>query len=591
MLYAARGDFEPRRHLPGTASLLPPPRFEGFESWAQGSVLLRDLEPVAVIAPLSPPLADSADYLDFLLACVRRSADDPAFRLYLHPSGATPEELTAAAAENAALGEVIDTVHVSMAAEQAAFGEIDEAVGHFLSSVQDIRDAQRYRRILLRLWTPLGLAEVPMLAGAALAAAATAGSAAFQNATGAPVPLGEPVRTLVSVGVGAALSLLGLGVVFARGRRFAAAVLAGIVIVCAVRTSMPPNPLFLGIVAALALDYLRRSWAALLPVSLSFSQTQAPRSFVERRPVCWLTRMLGGPLRPQPRAFISYARRTWADDPAKGLRARLTAGGLNCFLDIQDIELGSCWRHALEFGIRNCTVFLFFDQAEPGRPPRIWHRAELYTAALMRRRTGSPWIVVLTPAEQAVQPISFYRQRLSDLADLTFQMIPVSPEQVDELADNLVLRSGFGAPTHLHMAVLSALTIAPQALGMYGFTVGSLAIIPVLVLRLLRAILLPTWLWAALALLGWLSAGFGLRAVLHERFEAVAPVARGIWRLHLAQLTLLLAALAIGSPWRDVSVSPWGPLLCLVGFVSFDLFWRGGRPNFRYGSRSVTDRL
>lgn len=591
MLYAARGDFEPRRHLPGTASLLPPPRFEGFESWAQGSALLRDLDPVAVIAPLSPALADSTDYLDFLLACARRSADDPAFRLYVHLSGATPGELTAAAAENPALGGVIDTVHISMASEEATLGEIDEALGHFLSSLQDIRDAERYRRILLWLWTPLGLAEVPMLAGAVLAAAATVGSAALQKATGAPFPLAEPVRTVVSVGVGAALSLLGLCLVFARGWRFGAAVLAGIVIVCAIRTSTPPNPLFLGVVAALALDYLRRSWAALLPVSLSFSETQVPRSLAECRPVCWLARMLGGPIRPlEPQAFISYARRTWADDLAKTLRTRVTAGGLNCFLDIQDIELGSCWRHALESGIRNCTVFLFFDQAEPGRPPRIWHRAELYTASLMRRRTGLPHIALLTPAGQAAQPLAFYRQRLPDLADLGFQIIPISPEQVDQLAGNLVRSPSPPVVTGIH-AVFYPLSPIPCFVGNYGFNVGSFVIPPLFVLHGLRGGFLPPWLWAALALVGWLSAGFGLRAVLHERFEALAGAVRQAWAMQLIQLTLLLGALVIGSPWRHAEVSPWGPVFLLVGFNGLDILYRTGRSGFKFGSRSVTDRV
>ncbi|MFO1491025.1 MAG: toll/interleukin-1 receptor domain-containing protein, partial [Kiritimatiellia bacterium] len=280
--------------------------------------------------------------------------------------------------------------------------------------------------------------------------------------------------------------------------------------------------------------------------------------------------------------FLSYARRTWCEDIVRELRSHLRQHRTECFLDIADIELGVSWRHALENGIRRATLVVFFDQDEPRKPPRLWHRAELLTAEALRARTGLPTLVVVTPESAGPVNLAVYREKLKALTGCAdFHIVPLSAQRTAAFARTIAETppapaGGAGRPLFDLFAVWPAVlflgTLLPALswLSMLLFLSHLSLALPVakLVLPLLGSSLpIP---FGALSAMLFLAAGSGFRGGLHSRYETAVPLVRTrpaffpvLAALHVAAGASVLVHAAAG--WWILSAAGF-----LLGFVSLD---------------------
>ena len=101
-----------------------------------------------------------------------------------------------------------------------------------------------------------------------------------------------------------------------------------------------------------------------------------------------------------PKVFISYGRSlAWSHEIAYGLRDRLVARRVECFLDAFGLPEGGNWPRELHRRLAEATVIVAV--VEPETLGRQWVAAELVTALRGRHLTGLPEIVVLAHPDLA----------------------------------------------------------------------------------------------------------------------------------------------------------------------------------------------
>ncbi|HQF88690.1 MAG TPA: toll/interleukin-1 receptor domain-containing protein [Acidobacteriota bacterium] len=553
------------------------PDFSLIHWWEWGEQYLRDSSDVAaVIVPVSRELLADASYRGFLQGCRRIAERNAAFRLYLLPHAMTLDELFQEARQDPGLAEVVDTVNISTQTGDALFAEIDASLNGFLDALDDIRDAPKHRRLMRAVLAPFALGSMAGTAGGLVAAGLI-----LLIVTGVlPAALLREHGEALALGCGYFGGTALLTAVATRRFRLLPAAWIGLMAFAAFRAPLDWRWLAAGLLLALALDHLRRRWIMLLPLAITAADgTVAVR--LGRR----LAGLFGGTLWPRQRqVFISYARRTWADPTVRRLRTCFQDLDVACFLDISDIELGSSWRFALEEGIRQSTLFLFFDDGETGKPLRHWHQAELVTASNCRSRTGFPSIAVVTQQAEGVQPLQLYKSRLARyLAGADYRIVPLAADAVDRFARNVtdapIRPHGPVGPSNIWwdsfvgvavqaplMLLMAGLATAANLVRMLGLPAVAAAVVGMYLGHDLRH-----WLNHPICLgLLWLAVGFNARRVLHLRFEARAPHrSKG-----LAGLLVSLILLALAATWLTMGGVPLAVTFYatagLLGFASLD---------------------
>ena len=557
------------------------PDFSFIHSWDWGEQYLRDSSDVAaVIAPISRELLADASYRVFLQACQRMAERNAAFRLYLLPHAMTLDELFQEARQDPGLTEVVDTVNISTQTGDALIAAIDTSLNVFLDALDDIRDAPKYRRLMRAVLAPFALGSMVGTVGGLTAAVLTlliaAGvlPAAFLRNHGEALALG--------CGYLGGTALL-TAVATCRFRLLPVAWI-GLMVVAAFRAPLDWRWLAAGLLLALALDHLRRRWIMLLPLAITAADGTAATRWGRR-----LVGLFGGTLWPRRRqVFISYARRTWADPTVRQLRTCFQELDVACFLDISDIELGSSWRFALEEGIRQSTLFLFFDDGETGKPLRHWHQAELITASNCRNRMGFPSIAVVTPQAEGVQPLQLYKSRLARyLAGADYRILPLATDQVERFARNVtdapVRPHGPVGPSNIWwdsfagVAVQAPLMLLMVCLATVANLVRTLGLLAVAaaVAGMYMGHDLRHWLNHPICLsLLWLAVGFNARRVLHLRFEAKPPFrSKGLASNLISLVLLALAATCLTTEGLPLALAFYATA-GLLGFASLDFYAR-----------------
>lgn len=597
ILFSSEPNFDPKVRLPLSQSNTRHPKFMPISTWIDGELTLSTTPIVAVVVPMTSDLTKDNAYIRFLLSCASLSAARESFRLYIWLHNMAFSDLVAEAKRNIVLGDLIDTINISLKENDEALSDIDISLAKFLDELVDIQAARKYRKLLLWFFGPFAMASFVLNMFALLCAVAVLViSLGFISRN-----LLSAIASILALGVGAFLCNSILLTISNKKLRLLPITWGVALVTGSILLSLDWRWIAAGGLLAFTTDHFRRVWISLLPIHLSFGDEPSPsnsfRSFV---------RLFGGNLWPRDRTlFISYARRTWADLTVKQLRAQLKEMKVDCFLDIESIELGSCWRFALEEGIRRSSLFLFFDQAESDQAPRLWHRAELITASLLQNRTGFPAIAVVTPQQEGIQPMHFYRDRLSGLlTGERFRIIPLSPLRVGEFAriiETTPIRphGGIGSSDAISDLLISIFFQAPVlysmiALSFFANLCAALAplVLPFLIILLLADEDFQGFLKSRiLCSVIWLCTGYVLRRSLHLFFEAKPEFVRSFSAINVVTVLLLLPIALMMSLNSDSLALTYYSAFFLLGLVILDSLIRQGKRNFVYGMRTVVNRL
>ncbi|MFO1531685.1 MAG: toll/interleukin-1 receptor domain-containing protein [Kiritimatiellia bacterium] len=571
---------DPARDLPRSVACCGKVAFQALSSWSAGKELVEQHAACAVLVPLTRLLLKDPDYRAFVEACVEQASEREEFRFYLHLVDLSFQQFADLARADDLAGRLADTVNIPGSSGAEALVAIDAGLAAFLKDLADIEDAPRCRGRLLRFFAAVSALSAPLGVGAlGLVALSAVG-----QATARPAP-GGTLGALVAAGEGYLLLTTVFLILAQREYRWP-------LILAAVAT----GGLIPGTAPSASPCWAGSAWpwepttadghGGNFPGGSGRHASREPGAGREtarmrgRRPSGILYQ---GHVLPRRRSvFLSYARRTWCEDIVRELRSHLRQHRTECFLDIADIELGVSWRHALENGIRRATLVVFFDQDEPRKPPRLWHRAELLTAEALRARTGLPTLVVVTPESAGPVNLAVYREKLKALTGCAdFHIVPLSAQRTAAFARTIAETppapaGGAGRPLFDLFAVWPAVlflgTLLPALswLSMLLFLSHLSLALPVakLVLPLLGSSLpIP---FGALSAMLFLAAGSGFRGGLHSRYETAVPLVRTrpaffpvLAALHVAAGASVLVHAAAG--WWILSAAGF-----LLGFVSLD---------------------
>jgi hypothetical protein len=500
-------------------------------------------------------------------------------------------DLIAGANENAALRDIVDTINISAKEGDSALSEIDISLAKFLDELHDIHIAGKFRKILLWFFGVFATASFVLTLLALLCAIIVLLISLGLFSYSLP----SIISSVLALGVGASFCSSLLFTIANRRLRLLPFTWGIPLVVASILLSLDWKWIAVGGILAFSTDHFRRRWMSLLPIKLSFGQEASPsKSFPSA------LRLFGGKLWPGDRKiFISYARRGWADPFVRQLRLQLDKMNVNCFLDIESIELGSSWRFALEEGIRRSSLFLFFDQAENDQPPRLWHRAELATASLLQSRTGFPAIAIVTPQEKVIEPVRLSLNRFSGLlVGENLRIIPLSPSQIESLARNIGT-----TPIRPHGVIgasdpISDLLVIIFFQGPVLFFLLALCQLANLCLFLAPLALLLFFVFLRMDSYGfleskvlssmiWLCIGVAFRGSLHFLFEAKPRYAKKYSTVCAINTSLLLPVALFTSLNSTVFYFVCYLALLLLGFVALDLSVCQGKKDFIFGMRKA----
>jgi hypothetical protein len=557
------------------------------------------VQPVAVVAPIDGELLDQPHYRAYLIACLQHAVQHETFRLYLHAHRNPFAPVSGRSQPTPLLADVLDTVHVPQRDRESALPDIDSELSAFLNRWRELRDTDRYRRCLRQAFAWPALASlVIVVASVALAAMGLRHALAFSSA---------PSELLVSADVLA----LGLGVFVSTvtltalsGRVPPLVIVAGLgaSAYTQIRLDLPHVAMLLGAIVGLMGQYARQRWIRLVPVTLLLGNSDPPAHWVDGWLRPWL-RMLSGSLhRAERRVFLSYARRSPEVPTIERISSRLREHEVDCFMDVQDIELGSCWRHALEEGIRRSSHFLFFEPSPTGEPPRLWHRGELQTAARMQARFAMPHMSVIAFSGGNTSAAANRGEAVAaGTPHASVRVIPLEPDDVERFAVGAAnmpwgpadskrspaWEAAFVWPIHLlTMGFMSVVMMIANV----SFTLVAPAVLAVLKMNLLGFGGSLALSRDVIGVLAFLSAGFGLRALVHARFEAeLAPIARVT--PYVIRLILCVTA-GVAMLWNSSLVTWSGAALALVaGALALDYMVLWGKSEFPFALRPTLDRI
>jgi hypothetical protein len=551
------------------------------------------------VAPIDYELLDQSHYREFLIASLQRAVQHEVFRLYLHARRNPFAFASGQSPSMPLLADVVDTVHVLHLDRETALPVIDSELSAFLNRWPDLRDADRYRRCLRQAFAWPALASLVVVLGSVGLAAIGLRQALALSSAPSELPVSPNVLAL---GLGVFVSTVSLTALSGRVPPLVIIGGVGLSVYAQIRLDLPVVATLFGAIVGLMGHYARQRWIRLIPITLLFGNRDPPAQWVDGWPGPWL-RMLSGSLhQTKRRVFLSYARRSPEVQTIERISSRLRAHGVDCFVDVQNIELGSCWRHALEEGIRRSSHFLFFEPSPSGEPPRLWHRAERQTAARMQARFGMPRISVIAFSGGNASAASKRGEALAaDVPRASVRVIPLESDDVERFAvgtANMLWGPAdsrgssawevlFVWPIHLlTMGIMSVVMMITNV----SFVFVAPALLAVLKMNLLGfggSLAVPR---DVIGVLAFLSAGFGLRALLHARFEAeLAPIARVA--PYVIRLTVCMSA-GIAMLWDSPMVTWSSAAFALVaGFLPLDYMVLWGRSEFQFTLRPTLDRI
>jgi len=373
-------------------------------------------------------------FTEAVRACLNELGTRREFRVFVHLSGITKQNLLASAESIPAAADLLDSVHIGDSSEEGEFDRLVDNLETHLQQLPAILDYAKFEQ-----WKRIGAALVPLLT---LGYAVTFGLSSWMlTARPKELPTSDWLPwILASIAVmfySSFLAIASFGSTFQGGAlfRWAIALYPLWIINSIPSTKLVANWRFLlvGFGAGIALDSIRRMWAATrrLLIPLTKSDAEPDVSVLGRRR--WQMLTTAPLLGIAPRVFISYSRASvWGSHTAAALHEAIQSAGVSSFLDADGIAEGTSWRHKLQYALGKATVFIAVQDALTAS--RHWPIAEMKAAIASQAYCGLPSIIIVCDPLWRKQML--IREHETDPTLL--RIIDFKPETPRNLAQGLV---------------------------------------------------------------------------------------------------------------------------------------------------------
>jgi hypothetical protein len=519
---------------------------------------MTDAAVVACVLVVSREALEASTFPRVSQACSGELSKRKEFRLFVHLSGISRQDLMSAADSKPAAADLLDSVHIGESSEQERFDNLLESIENHLCLLPEILDYLKYER-----WKRLAAGFGSLLNFGFIAALVVA---SWRLATNTEATVKSSQFPWIMAMAGALmylsfLSVCSLGSNLRGGTllRWGMA-LSPLWVVWLVHSSkldMHWRFVIVGFAAGFFLDACRRGWSMMqreqIPISPSRDSIQDTAALAGK----WRWRMLATApvLGSSCRVFISYSRASsWGSSTAASLHAALKAAGVSSFLDAEEIAEGTSWRHKLQEAIGKATVFVSVqDQLTAAR---YWPSAELHAAIQSQAYCSLPSIVVLCDptAREQVQTksqtttLDALLAQKSQVEPSLLRFIEFKADTPRHFAQGLlnytppsVMNPELGA---LFVTLLVPIRIFCGVLGNVGPAVAVIGMVAWCVTRL-WGIKIEDWvlihrLGTAWMLLAGYCAGFIIPIAFGYRFELRNAKPELVFRAYLATVLMLL---------------------------------------------------
>jgi hypothetical protein len=516
-------------------------------------------EVVACVFVLSPDAFMDPLFEQALLACRKELSYRKEFRLFVHLSDISRQQLIEMAHSNPTAADLLDSVHIGESSSQDQTTNLIQSVEQYLRQLPVIQDYLKYEQ-----WKRISIGVVPLLS---LAFLVFLGVGWIQLAMHTQETLESDLLPWILVTIGATfyssfLAVFSFGSTLQTGSflRWGMALFPLWIISSIPSSKLVDNWLFLiaGFCVGFLMDLSRRMWAQFqreqIPVTPPEDDgSESGKGIVGK----WRFQMLTTTpvLSADPSVFISYSRASlWGSSTASALHKALKSNGIPCFLDAENIAEGTSWRHKIQQAIGKASVIVSVQDSITA--PRHWPSAELNAAIRSQKYCGLPSIIILRDATLASGTCSSNQVSLLDTlltqrgeVDPTLlRIIDFKPDTPTRLAGGLsnfepasIINPTLGAilryflvPIRVALAALGAVGPGVSTFSGIVWFVSHLAGINVVKWLNESGLSIPTMLLAAF----WL--GFVIRLVFASRFELRVRDAHHVFWYHLGVVFVLL---------------------------------------------------
>lgn len=546
-------------------------------------VAIREMATPAVIACLfvvsREALMDST-FAESVHACLNQLSARKEFRLFVHLSGISKQDLLASA-HLVPAADLLDSVHIGESSEETEFGQLVQNIETHLRQLPEIFDYLKYDR-----WKRIAVGLVPLLTFAFLVAL---GLGWWRLAMHTKETLESDLLPwiLATIGVCLYLSFLAIcsfGSTLRSGNflRWGMAIFPLWIINFIPSSKLVATWPFLlaGFGAGILLDSSRRMWAMMRRMQIPIVP---PHEVSDGQRVAlaggrqWQMFTTAPVLEIEPRVFISYSRASpWGSATAASLHKAIKAVGVSSFLDADGIAEGTSWRHKLQEAIGKATVFIAVQDSLTAS--RHWPCAELNAAMQSQAYCGLPSIIIVRDstlekhARNASDLLGKLLSQEGEVDPTLLRIIDFKPDTPRNLAQGLV---NFGPACVVNPALSTILNslIGPMKVALAA--VGSIG--PALVIAVLLAgcalrlfgFKVEDWILAhnlgAACMIGaGFFLGFTLRLVFASRFELRIRDAPVVFWSHLWAVLALCWAMKALVP-HEVPLATFIAIV-LVGF-------------------------
>jgi hypothetical protein len=539
---------------------------------------------VACVFVVSPRAFADSSFGQSLQECVKVLSVRREFRLFVHLSGISRQQLMDLAQSVPAAADLLDSANIGESSEQDQAYTLVRNIEMHLRQLPEILNYlgyDRWKRVAVGLTALLNVAFMVVLA------LGWWRLAVHPQETLEGPHLGWILATIGAVFYSSFLVVCSFGSTLRTGTllRWVMAFFPLWIISSIPSSKILANWPFLvaGFGVGILLDASRRMWAQSRREQIPISPPIEDRALSVAVGRYWQMLTTAPVLGTEPNVFISYSRSSpWGSSTASALHENLKRSGTSSFLDVENIAEGTSWRHKIQQAIGRATVFISVQDSITAR--RYWPRAELNAALQSQRYCGLPTIIILRDATlvngtregDQTSPLDALLSQKGEVDPTLLRIIDFKSDTPNHLARGL---SDFSPASVVNPSLsvifgyaLGPLKVALAALGAIGAGVSIIASIAWVVCQfsgikveeLLNAweVNVPVMLLAAF----WV--GFVIRLVFASRFELLIPTAHLVFWSHLWAVFALIGMLRIIVPTQTPLSIVFAIIIGGFGFLS-----------------------